>query len=204
MYLDNNDIDVNNASALERAGLYGLGTAEAAGKVLGETIGFGAAGKLMSGGAKVVSNVAGKVIPRASGAAGTAANTAGAAANTAGAAANTAGAATRAAGTAANTARTAANTAGTAANTAGTAASATGTAANAAGTAANAASRAANVGKAVKTWGGRAFNAGVGFAAPIVAGVNSTENYIHDTQNFMNTPVQGGMVPRNIDISTIL
>jgi hypothetical protein len=192
VYLDNNNIDVNNASALERAGLYGIGTAEAAGKVLGETLGFGAAGKLMNGGAKVVSNVAGKVLPRASGAAG-------AAANTAGTAANTAGAATRAA-------RTAANTAGTAANTAGTAASATGTAANAAGAAANAASRAANVGKAVKTWGGRAFNAGVGVAAPIADGVNSTENYIHGTQDFINSTIRGYDESRNrdIDISTIL
>ena len=164
VYLDNNNIDVNNASALERAGLYGIGTAEAAGKVLGETLGFGAAGKLMNGGAKVVSNVAGKVLPRASGAAGAAANTA------------------------------------------GTAAGATGTAANAAGAAANAASRAANVGKAVKTWGGRAFNAGVGVAAPIADGVNSTENYIHGTQDFINSTIRGYDESRNrdIDISTIL
>lgn len=211
VYVDTNNIDLNNLSALERAGLYSLDTAAAAGRMIGETAGFAGAGKVLSGAGKVVSNAAGKIMPRAAGGTGAAgaAGATGAAASTAGTAARTAA---NTAGTAANTARTAAGTAAnTAANTAAGAAGSTGAAAGRMASIANKAKTVAqnvnnsNAVKAVKTWGGRAVKGGLGVAMPIAEGVASAKNYINGTRDFMNTKVHGSNPrSRNVDISTML
>lgn len=200
VYLDTNNIDVNNASALERAGLYGVDTAGSAGKLIGETLGFGAVGKMLSSAGRVIGNVINKVMPRAANTAGTAAGTAGTAGTAAGAA-GTAGTA----GTAAGTAGTAAGTVGTAAGRAASVGSKVKNVAQNVGTAAKNVSN-SGVGQAVKKWGGRAMKGGIGIAAPIADGVTSTENYINGTQNFVNSTIRGydESRNRNVDISTML